>query len=117
MWVSEHCGFPGNEKPDELVRQSASSPLVGSEPALGIITCAENEAIKYWTKIQHCIAWNKLPGRKSDKSFISRPCKKSSADLLNLLKLSRYQLRTVVAFLIRPCSREEAHEYCWSVGR
>jgi len=109
MWVSGHCGLPGNEKTDERLRQSTSSPLAGPEAALRILSCTTSEAIQYWTEIQHCVVWNKVSGHKNDKYFISRPRKKSPEDLLNLLKLSRCQFRTVVAFLIRPCSCEEGH--------
>ena len=70
-------------------------PLLGAEPALGMPRCSAGDAVKNWTEIQH-IAWNNLPGHRHGKLFVSWPCKESTEDLL---KLSRYQLRTVVAFL------------------
>jgi hypothetical protein len=52
MQVSGNCGVPSSENTEELGRQIASSsPLVGSEPALGIPRCAAGEAIPYWTEI------------------------------------------------------------------
>jgi hypothetical protein len=45
---------------------------------------------------QHHHAWKDLPGHRHGKLFISRPCKKRAEDLL---KLSRHQLKMVVAIL------------------
>jgi hypothetical protein len=43
-------------------------------------------------------AWRDLPGHRHGKLFIDRPCKKRADDLL---KLSRQQLKMVVAILTR----------------
>ena len=72
-------------------------PLLVPEPALGIPKCSAREAIKNWTEHQHYSAWGDLPGLRHDKLFIGRPCKKR-AD--NLLKLSRPQLKVIVAILM-----------------
>jgi hypothetical protein len=45
---------------------------------------------------QHHHIWRDVPGHKHGKLFISKPCKKRAEDLL---KLSRHQLRMVVAIL------------------
>jgi hypothetical protein len=71
--------------------------LLGPELALGIHRCSARVTIKNWTEIQHYTTWKNLPGYRHSKLFISRPCKKRADDLL---KLSRHQLRTVVAFLM-----------------
>jgi hypothetical protein len=42
-------------------------------------------------------AWRDLPGHRHGKLFLGRPCKKRPDDLL---KLSRHQLKIVVAILI-----------------
>jgi hypothetical protein len=94
--VPGHCGIPGNEKADELARQGAGMMLLGPEPALGIPRCSAREATKNWTAIQHYTTWKNLPGYRHGKHFISRLRKKRADDLL---KLSRHQLRMVVAFL------------------
>jgi hypothetical protein len=96
MWVPGHCGILGNEKAAELARQGAAKPLLGPEPALRIPKCSARGAIKNWTECQHRTTWNNLPGHRHGKLFISGPCKKRADDLL---KLSRHQLRLVVAFL------------------
>ena len=70
--------------------------LLGPEPALGIPRCSAREAIKYWTKHEHCSAWRDLPGHRHGKLFVGRPFKKRADDLL---KLSRHQLKMVVAIL------------------
>jgi hypothetical protein len=67
-----------------------------AEPALGIPKCLAREAIKKWTKYQHCSAWRNLQSHRYGKLFISRPCKKRADDLL---KLSRLQLKMVVVIL------------------
>jgi hypothetical protein len=71
-------------------------PLSGPEPALGIPKCSTREAIRTWSTNQHYSAWRDLPDHKHCKLFIRRPFKKRADDLL---KLSRHQLKTVVAIL------------------
>jgi hypothetical protein len=66
------------------------------KPALGIPKCSAREAIKNWTEHHHYGAWRDLPGHRHGKLFIDRPCKKRADDLL---KLSRQQLKMVVAIL------------------
>jgi hypothetical protein len=70
--------------------------LPGSEPALGIPKCSVREAIRTWCENQHHNAWRDLPGHRHGKLFIGRLCKKRADDLL---KLSRHQLKMVVAIL------------------
>jgi hypothetical protein len=86
----------GNEEADKLARQASATPLTGSEPALGIPKCLARETIRTWTIDQHHRHWRDVPGHKHVKLFISGPCKKRAEDLL---KLSRHQLRMVVAIL------------------
>jgi hypothetical protein len=95
--VSGHCGIPGNKNADELARQGAAMTLLGPEPALGIPKCLARVAIKNWTEIQHYTTPKNLPGYRHGELFISRPCKKRADDLL---KLSRLQMRIVVAFFM-----------------
>jgi hypothetical protein len=45
---------------------------------------------------QHYSAWRDLPGHRHGKLFIGRPCEERADDLL---KLSRHQLKIVVAIL------------------
>jgi hypothetical protein len=47
-------------------------------------------------KLQQYSAWRDLPGHRHGKLFVGRPCKKRADDLL---KLSRHQLKMVVATL------------------
>jgi hypothetical protein len=84
----ESKAFTSNEEADKLARQVSATPLLGSEPALGIPKCLAREAIKNWTENQHYNAWKNLPGH--------RPCKKRADDLL---KLGRHQLKMVVVIL------------------
>jgi hypothetical protein len=63
---------------------------------LGIPKCSAREAIRTWTENQHHSAWRDLPGLRHRRLFIGRPCKKRADDLL---KLSRHQLKMVVAIL------------------
>jgi hypothetical protein len=58
-------------------------------------------------KLQQCSAGRDLPGHRHGKLFIGRPCKKRADDLI---KLSRHQLKMVVA-IHRTCSCEEAPVY------
>jgi hypothetical protein len=62
----------------------------------GIPKCLAREAIRTWTMDQHHCILRDVPGHKHGKLFISGPCKKRAEDLL---KLSRHQLRMVVAIL------------------
>jgi hypothetical protein len=94
--VPGHGGIPGNAKANELATQGAALLLLSPEPTLGIGRCSAREAVKNWIEIQHYIAWENLSGHRHDELFVSGPCNKRAEDLF---KLSRYQLRTVVAFL------------------
>jgi hypothetical protein len=94
--VLGHCGIPGNEEADKLARQASATPLLGPEPPLGIPKCSATEAIKNWTVYEHYSAWRNLAGHRHGMLFIGRPCKKRADDLL---KLSRHQIKMVVAVL------------------
>jgi ribonuclease HI len=96
IWVLRNRGILGNEEADKLARQTSAMPLPGPEPALGIPKCSAREAIRTWSVKQHHNAWRDLPGHTHGKLFIGRPCKKRADDLL---KLSRHQLKMVVAIL------------------
>jgi hypothetical protein len=96
VWVLVHCGILGNEEADKLARQASAMSLLGPEPALGIPRGSAREAIKNWTENQHHSAWRGLPGHRHGKLSIWRQCKERADDLL---KLSRYQLKMVVAIL------------------
>jgi hypothetical protein len=71
-------------------------PFHKSNIAEGIPKCLARDAIRTWTENQHHSAWRDLPGLRYGKLFIGSPCKKRADDLP---KLSRHQLKMVVAIL------------------
>jgi ribonuclease HI len=96
IWVPGHCGIRGNEEADKLARQASVMQLTGPEPALGIPKCLAREATRTWIMNQHHHTWKDLPDHTHGQLFISGLCKKRADDRL---KLSRHQLRMVVAIL------------------
>jgi len=71
-------------------------PILGPEPALGILKCLAREAIKKWTEYDHFSTWKDTPDCRNGKLFIGKSCNKRADDLL---KLGRHQLKMVVAIL------------------
>jgi hypothetical protein len=90
------AGPLGNEEADRLARRASCLPLQGPELALGIPRCSVKEAIRAWTMKQHLCTCRDLTGHRHGKLFISGQCRKRADDLL---KLSRHQLKMVVAIL------------------
>jgi hypothetical protein len=87
----------GNEEADRLARRVSAMPLHGPEPTLGVPRCSAREAIRAWTMKQHYCSWRGLTGYRHGKLFVSGLCRKGAADLV---KLSRHNLKMVVAILI-----------------
>jgi len=80
-------------------RGAVNIPVILDDDSWSRVTmfaCSAREVIKNWTELQHYSAWRDLPGHRHGKLFIGRPCKKRADDLL---KLSRHQLKMVVAIL------------------
>jgi hypothetical protein len=71
--------------------------LLNLEPALGNTLVFSKTCSQNWTMNQHYTACRNLSGHRHGQLYITRPSKKRGEDLL---KLSRHQQRTVVAFLM-----------------
>jgi hypothetical protein len=82
----------GNEEADKLARQASVMPLPGPEPALGIPKRLSGPGL--WTNTS--MPWGIYQATRDGKLVIGRPCKKRADDLP---KLSRHQLKMVVAIL------------------
>jgi hypothetical protein len=56
-----------------LTRQGFSLPVIGPEPALGIISArVARGAIRGWTSMKHEEYWQSIHGQRQSKGFLTR---------------------------------------------
>ena len=89
VWVPEHMGIGVNEVADQSTKQGFSHPLVGTEPALGMLAEVARGGIRAWKSRKHEEYWQFICGPRWTTDFIERSSAKRSGDLLILSRTSK----------------------------
>jgi hypothetical protein len=97
--VPRHEGIVGNETADQLARTGSEHLFIVPEPACGISVGVAKKAARDWTIRNHREYWESITGLTQTKGHIQG----SSAEMKDLLKLNRDQLRWVVGLLTGHC--------------
>lgn len=82
VWVPKHMGIGVNEVADQSTKQGFSHPLVGTEPALGILAEVARGIIRAWKSSKHEEYWQSICGPRQTVDFIEGFTAKRSGDLL-----------------------------------
>ena len=87
--VPEHMGIGVNEVADQSTKQGFTHPLVGTEPALGILAEVARGVIRACKSRKHKEYWQSICGPKQTMDFIERSSARRSGDLLILSRTSK----------------------------
>jgi len=81
VWIPAHQGFEGNEKADQLAKNSISldatgsrlRPFTGPEPCFPVPISLKLSAIREWEHELHTKRWRKTTGNRHTKELIKLP--------------------------------------------
>jgi hypothetical protein len=77
-------GINGDEISTQLARQGSLHPLIGPEPAVGIVAKATREVIRDWTSRKHEEHWQSICGQRKAMGFLKKSSAKKAGELLHL---------------------------------
>ncbi|XP_063992906.1 uncharacterized protein LOC135170780 [Diachasmimorpha longicaudata] len=95
-WIPGHAGIKGNEKPDELSKNSCSRAFQGEVEHVGVHTDFVKNLVKERGDRRIVERWDSKTGARHTKSFLEKPTRKIAETLLGL---NRAKLRAIVGLI------------------
>jgi hypothetical protein len=95
MWVPGHSGIEEDEIASQLAKKGSEHPLMGPEPACGILKRVKSGPLGTGRKENARKSWESTPEQKHAKDFLQEPSAKRARELI---RMSRNQLRLLTGY-------------------